>query len=111
MEANEAEKKRWNDATWTEHWPKRERLTETVTPMLLAALQLKPGERVLDIGCGGGLTTLAAAKEIGNTGAAAGADISAPLLALASRRAAEAGLIDGHALSLTLRNLGAFRRR
>ena len=92
MQANEAEKKRWNNSIWTEHWPKRERFTETVTPMILAALQLKPGERVLDIGCGGGLATLAAAKEIGNTGAATGADISAPLLALASRRAAEAGL-------------------
>jgi SAM-dependent methyltransferase len=92
VHANEAEKKRWNDPTWTEHWPKRERFTGTVTPTLLASLQLKPGERVLDIGCGGGLATLAAARAIENTGAAAGADISAPLLALAARRAAEAGL-------------------
>lgn len=92
MQTNEAEKKRWNDTNWTEHWPKRERFTNMVTPILLAALQLKPGQRVLDIGCGGGLATLAAAKKIGNTGAVTGADISAPLLALASRRAAEAGL-------------------
>ena len=92
MEVNEAEKKRWNEAVWTEHWPKRERLTEMVTPTLLAALDLKSGERVLDIGCGGGLTTLAAAKKIGASGIATGADISTALLALASRRAAEAGI-------------------
>ena len=91
MASNDAERQRWNDHDWTAHWPKRERFTETVTPLLLDALKLKPGERVLEIGSGGGIATLAAAKMIGTQGVAVGADISGPLAALASRRAAEAG--------------------
>jgi SAM-dependent methyltransferase len=92
MEANQAERERWNDSFWAEHWPKREQFTTLITPDLLETMQLKPGERVLDIGCGGGLTTIAAARQVGSEGAVVGADISAPLAALASRRAEEAGV-------------------
>jgi SAM-dependent methyltransferase len=91
MKANQAERQRWNDSAWTECWPKRERFTNMVTPVLLAALELKPGEQVLDIGCGGGNATIEAARRVGKDGAVVGADISVPLTALASRRAAEAG--------------------
>jgi SAM-dependent methyltransferase len=91
MKANHAERQRWNDRIWAECWPKRERLTNLVTPILFAALELKHGERVLDVGCGGGIATIAAASKVGNRGAAVGADISAPLNALASRRTTEAG--------------------
>jgi SAM-dependent methyltransferase len=90
--ANQAERKRWNDPLWSEFWPKRERFTETVTPLLLRALELKPGERVLDIGCGGGPATSAAATAVGGAGRAVGADISTPLVELARSRAAAAGL-------------------
>ncbi|HKX07315.1 MAG TPA: class I SAM-dependent methyltransferase [Stellaceae bacterium] len=90
--ANQAERKRWNDPFWSEVWPKRERFTETVTPLLLRALGLKAGERVLDIGCGGGPATTAAAHAVGSTGRAIGADISIPLVELARRRIAAAGL-------------------
>jgi len=91
METNQAERERWNDSFWAEHWPKREQFTTLITPYLLETMRLKPGERVLDIGCGGALTTIAAAQ-VGSEGAVVGADISAPLAALASRRAAEAGV-------------------
>ena len=91
-EANQAERKRWNDPFWSEFWPKRERFTESVTPLLLRALDLRPGERVLDIGCGGGPATSAAAAAVGGTGRAVGADISAPLIELARSRVAAKGL-------------------
>jgi SAM-dependent methyltransferase len=90
VETNEVERKRWNSPSWVDNWPKRERLTATVTPLLLAALELRPGDRVLDIGSGGGLASIAAAARVGSSGAVAGADISAGLVALAARRAAEA---------------------
>ncbi len=88
-ETNEAERLRWNDARWTAVWPKRERLTDSVTAYVLAAAALQPGERVLDVGSGGGKTSIAAAREVGPTGAVVGADISIPLRALAEQRAVE----------------------
>jgi ubiquinone/menaquinone biosynthesis C-methylase UbiE len=91
-EANQAERKRWNDPFWSEFWPKRERFTETVTPLLLRALYLKAGERVLDVGCGGGPATRAAAAAVGGAGRAVGADISVPLIELARSRVADAGI-------------------
>jgi SAM-dependent methyltransferase len=90
-ESNAFERARWNDEHWTTMWPKRERLTDAATPFLLAALELRHGEAVLDIGCGGGKTSIAAAELVGAGGMVVGADISEPLLALARHRAAEAG--------------------
>jgi SAM-dependent methyltransferase len=92
METNELERRRWNDDRWTALWPKRERLTDAVTPYLLEAVALRPGERVLDVGCGGGKTALEAARAVGEAGAVVGADLSAPLGQLAERRAMEAGM-------------------
>jgi SAM-dependent methyltransferase len=88
---NEAERKRWNDERWAAVWPRRERLTESVTPFLLDAAALRLGERVLDVGCGGGRTSLAAGQAVGSGGAVVGADVSEPLAALSERRAREAG--------------------
>ncbi len=91
METNEVERQRWNDEGWAALWPKRERLTDAVTAFVLDAVALRPGERVLDVGCGGGKTSLAAARAVGAEGAVVGADLSTPLSALANRRAGEAG--------------------
>jgi SAM-dependent methyltransferase len=92
VEANAAERARWNDDAWTKSWPKREVLTDSVTPVLLDALGLRPGERVLDVGCGGGKATIAASRLVQPGGSVVGADISEQLLALATERAAK---IDG----------------
>ena len=91
IESNDAERRRWNDDFWASVWPKREALTRTVTDLLMTAVAPRAGERVLDVGSGGGATTIAAGRLVGDTGAAVGADISAPLVALARRRAADAG--------------------
>jgi SAM-dependent methyltransferase len=88
FEANEGERRRWNDCAWAAAWPKREQLTTAVTGVLLDQLQLRPGEAVLDIGTGGGVAALAAAQLVGE-GTVVGADISAPLIDLARRRGEE----------------------
>jgi SAM-dependent methyltransferase len=87
-DGNEAERRRWNDDYWASVWPKREVLTSAVTDVLLTQLHLREAERVLDVGSGGGVATFAAAEQVGPRGAAVGADISAPLVALARERAA-----------------------
>jgi SAM-dependent methyltransferase len=91
---NEAEWRRWNDDSWTAAWPRREQLTHEVTPILLEAVALRPGEHVLDVGCGGGRSSLAAAELVGAAGTVLGADVSKPLLALAQGRAADAGVAN-----------------
>ncbi len=60
--------------------------------VLLLAAGPAPGERVLDVGCGAGASTLATAEAVGPDGAVLGIDISPALLARAAERVAEAGL-------------------
>jgi ubiquinone/menaquinone biosynthesis C-methylase UbiE len=56
---------------------------------VLEALQLRRGERVLEIGCGGGFLTSEVAKCVGPTGAVRAIDISADQIAAAQNRCAE----------------------
>ena len=51
-------------------------------------LDVKPGMSALDIGCGPGLTSLALAQAVGNTGHVEAIDIAPPMLQLAARRCA-----------------------
>jgi len=56
--------------------------------LAIQRLAPQPGERVLDIGCGPGLTTLALAAAVGPQGLVHAVDISEPMLALARNRCA-----------------------
>jgi ubiquinone/menaquinone biosynthesis C-methylase UbiE len=91
MRANESERERWNDERRYSVWPKRERLTDAVTPMLLETVDPRPGERIADIGMGGGRSSFAAGKAVGPSGAVVGIDISEGLLRLAGERRSASG--------------------
>ena len=52
------------------------------------AVQLRAGERVLDVGCGLGTTTLDAARLVSRNGSAVGIDITVDLLDVARQNAA-----------------------
>jgi SAM-dependent methyltransferase len=56
----------------------------------IAVADLNPGERVLDLGSGGGIDVLLSAQRVGPTGRAIGLDMTDEMLALARRNAAEA---------------------
>ena len=53
---------------------------------------LKPGERVLDLGSGGGFDAFLAARQVGPTGRVIGVDMTPEMIALARRNAATVGL-------------------
>jgi SAM-dependent methyltransferase len=85
---------------WTENqgplWVQRQNeLDLTLRPFetgLLKRLAAAEGERILDIGCGFGTTSLDIAEQVGPGGYVHGVDISAPMVEKAKARAAEAGL-------------------
>jgi SAM-dependent methyltransferase len=56
-----------------------------------AVAELRAGERVLDLGSGGGIDVLLSARRVGPTGFAYGVDMTEEMLDLARRNAAEAG--------------------
>ena len=55
-----------------------------------AFASLKPGETVVDLGCGGGLDVFLAAKKVGPTGRAIGIDMTPEMLELARQNTAKA---------------------
>src|SRR5258708_32733539 len=84
---------------WAKEQEKRDRDHAPMTEAGLALAAPKPGEFVLDIGCGSGTTTLKLAARVAPSGEAVGVHTSAPVLAVALRRAAgtkgRARLIQG----------------
>jgi SAM-dependent methyltransferase len=85
----------WNGAVGR-HWVAMQReLDRTVAPFGDAALEVaapQPGDRVIDIGCGCGDTSIAIARRVGPAGAVLGIDVSEPMLEVARSRAASANL-------------------
>ncbi len=58
-------------------------------PMMVA--DLKAGEKVLDLGSGGGIDVLLSARRVGPTGFAYGVDMTDEMLALGARKRAQGG--------------------
>ncbi|MCU1375780.1 MAG: Methyltransferase type 11 [Actinomycetia bacterium] len=94
---NEAARADWNGSSgqaWVADADRRDDVLRPVLDALLDAASLGPGEGVLDVGCGCGATSIAAAGAVGSTGSVLGIDLSEPMLDVARRRATDAGL--GH---------------
>lgn len=80
----------WNGESgqrWVASADHRDSVLAPAADLLLEAAAIAVGEHVLDIGCGCGATTLAAAAATGPAGAVVGADLSAPMLDVARTRA------------------------
>jgi SAM-dependent methyltransferase len=81
----------WNDETGPKWVALQELLDEQIAPLGLAAMEraaVRAGERVLDVGCGCGQTSLQLAERVGANGSVSGVDISAVMLERARERAA-----------------------
>ena len=77
----------WNGETgqnWVSHDALMEAMLQPLGEAVMDSLSPKPGEHVLDIGCGCGHTSLSLADRVGAEGSVTGIDISAPMLAVAA---------------------------
>jgi SAM-dependent methyltransferase len=92
--ANQDQRELWEreGAFWAREALRFDALSVEFGLAMLEAAGPRPGERVLDVGCGTGQTTVQAAERVVPGGAAVGVDVSAPMLAYARRRARGAGL-------------------
>ncbi|MBL6080859.1 methyltransferase domain-containing protein [Belnapia sp. T18] len=98
---NAAQAAYWNGPA-TRAWAREhERIDARFAPvldLLLARAAPRPGEHVLDIGCGSGTSTIALAERVGPDGRVLGVDIAAESVEAARRRIAAAGLAQAEAL-------------
>ncbi|MEP6831276.1 MAG: class I SAM-dependent methyltransferase [Rhizomicrobium sp.] len=90
MTGNSAQIDYWNGPAgekWAKHNSETDRNLSAAADAALKLAAAQPGERVLDIGCGAGVTSLLLAEEVGPGGHVTGVDVSQPMLALARSRA------------------------
>jgi SAM-dependent methyltransferase len=95
--ANSQQADHWNNADEVGHWiseqARHDRMLAPFADMIFEAAHLTPGERVLDIGCGCGTTTLAAARLVA-PGLTTGLDLSRAMLEQGRTEAAAQGVTN-----------------
>jgi SAM-dependent methyltransferase len=87
--ANHEQIRYWNEQSGPRWVRYQQRLDAQIDPLGLAAMQraeVKPGEHILDVGCGCGQTSLELAERVGPRGSVLAIDISQPMLARAQER-------------------------
>ena len=87
---NAAQAEYWNSVAgrrWTDRQEEQDLVLRPVSDRLIAAADAKPGQRIIDIGCGCGDTTIDFAARVMPGGEVLGLDISEPMLARARERA------------------------
>ena len=83
-------------AKWLANLAQFEGMIAPIGEALLKQADFKPGERVMDIGCGGGGTSIAIAQVVAPSGEVLGIDISPDLTNASTRRASDAGVGNIH---------------
>ena len=87
--SNETEIAYWNGAGGR-NWVHRQEGQDTIlAPILRAAIEraaVREGERVVDVGCGTGATSIELGERVGLSGHVLGVDVSEPMLARAAER-------------------------
>jgi SAM-dependent methyltransferase len=94
MAPNEPMVELWNTRsgqTWVRFQDQLDRQIDALGLATMDALAPRPGEAVLDIGCGCGQTSVELAGRVGQTGRVLGVDVSEPMLAVARERLAPTG--------------------
>jgi len=88
---NAEQERYWNETagpTWVRLNDVLDRMITPLGRLAMDRARLAAGERVLDVGCGCGNTTVELARRVAPGGSVTGVDVSAPMLGLARERAA-----------------------
>lgn len=94
---NSAQIEFWNGAhgvSWAQYADIVDVMFGDITDAVLDAAAIGTGDKVLDLGCGNGGTTLAAAGRVTPVGSVTAVDVSAPMIERAKARSAAAGLTN-----------------
>jgi SAM-dependent methyltransferase len=94
-QANQEQIRYWNEQGGPRWVQRQQQLDAQIHPLGLVAMQragIRPGEQVLDVGCGCGQTALELAQRVGAGGSVLGIDISQPMLTRARERQHELGI-------------------
>jgi ubiquinone/menaquinone biosynthesis C-methylase UbiE len=70
---------------WADRQATQDIVLAPVADILIDRARIEAGERIVDVGCGAGATTMAFAQKVGPAGHVLGIDISAPMLARAKQ--------------------------
>jgi SAM-dependent methyltransferase len=68
---------------WADRQQAQDILLKPIADTLIDRAKPKAGERIIDVGCGSGATSIAFAQEVGSSGHVFGIDVSGPMLARA----------------------------
>jgi SAM-dependent methyltransferase len=96
MTTNAGQIEYWNGPAadiWVAQQERLDRQLDSLGRATLRALAPRPGDHVLDVGCGGGQTTLELGAAVGAGGRVVGIDISSQLLAAARTRNRSANVV------------------
>src|ERR1700753_3152401 len=83
-----------NGQRWTDRQASQDVLLAPVSQILIERIAPKPGDRIVDIGCGCGATSIALAERVAPDGIVLGVDISAPMLERARALAPKGSPLD-----------------
>ena len=72
---------------WADRQAAQDILLKPIADLLIDRAKPQAGERVIDVGCGSGATTIALAQKVGPSGHVVGVDVSGPMLERARQSA------------------------
>ena len=87
----------WNSdhgLAWARYADTVDVMFAAITDAVLDAAEVGVGDRVMDLGCGNGGTTLAAAERVSAVGSVTAVDVSGPMIDRAQERADAANLVN-----------------